>query len=103
MKYITVKNCEKMIAELDPNINKEDDSYKVAVILLYGSLRGKHHSKTLYAKTLFPMEFIKKTVSNLKKNGIWENGHTNADYASESGGTEFWVHVAVGLGFIERA
>ncbi len=103
MKYVTVGNCEKAILELDPNVNKDDDAYKVAVILMYGSLSGKHHSKTIQAKTGFPMEFVKTTVHNFKNNEIWENGLTRADYGSEGGGTEFWLHVAVGLGFVERA
>lgn len=101
MKYITVGNCKKEIERMDPNINKDDEAYKVAVLLMYGSLSGKHHSKTLYAKTLYPMEFIKTVVKRLKDNGVWENGKTNASWDGESGGVEFWLHVTVGLGFIE--
>lgn len=104
MKYVTVGNCEKIIHELDASLSKDDDSYKVGIILLYGSLSGKHHSKTLFAKTRYPIEFIKKVVHNFKNNGIWENGKTNADYSNEqSGGAEFWLHVGVGLGYIQRA
>ncbi len=103
MKYITVDNCKRQIKELDPKLSEEDDGFKAAVIMLYGSLSGFHHVKTLHSKCGYDMEFTKMVARNLRNNGIWASGNTYADWDRDGGAAEFWLHVAVALGFIERA
>lgn len=104
MKNVTVGNCKKMIIDMDRNIDQNDDSFKAAVVMLYGSLSGKHHAGTLRSKTGYASDFVKSVCSNLRKNLIWQNGMTHADWGNETeGSSEFWLHVAVALGFIERA
>lgn len=105
MKYVTVKQCKEEIIRMDPNCNQNDDAFKAAVILLYGSLSGKHHSKTLQAKTGYPMEFVMMVAGNLRKNEVWlAGGKTAANWGDEeNGGVEFWLHVSIALGFIEKA
>lgn len=105
LEYKTVGNVKKEIKRMDPALDENDDAFKAAVIMLYGSITGKHHSRSLQAKTGYPMDFIVSVTGNLRKSGIWtKDGKTAADWNNEeSGGVEFWIHVSVGLGFIERA
>lgn len=103
MNYITVKGCKKTVQELDPNWSEADEGFRAAVIMLYGSMRGIHHAKTLCAKTGYDQALCNKVAANLRKNGIWQGEKTHCNWHDkENGGMSFMLDVNIALGYMAR-
>lgn len=100
MNLSEIKNTVK---QMDEQLAPGADGFKTAVLLLALLEKGEDVD-ALTAFTQLPHEFVHVRIARLKANGvIAEDGKLDVDWWDEQyGGTEFWMHVAVADGLLER-
>lgn len=97
----TLEGIQTLVRELDQALGDEDDYFKSAVLLLAALSVGQDVER-LADFTGFPLEFIEPRAWRLKKNGIWKDGQTRANWFDEDGGgVAFWMDVALAEGLLE--
>lgn len=102
----TVEGLRASVHELDPALTDEaDETFRVAVLLLASAHVGTNPF-VLATLTEEHVEWVALITNRFKDNGIFtEDGHVAGGgwLDEETGGIEFWMDVAVGRGFLERA
>lgn len=97
------QDIHKMVRNLDPALNPDDESYKVAVVLLSSAVVGTD-PLTLAQLTGYSDEWINQIGARFTENGIWVDGNVFGDWADpDVGGTSFWLDVLAGRGFLVRS
>lgn len=101
MKKFDKKFIEAEVQKLDPNLNKSDETFKIACILLSGLEIGA--DPVAIAKFLdLSIKYVKKYEKNLRKNKIWQGKKTACEWFDKDGGVAFWCDVLVAQGLVER-
>lgn len=99
---LTLKQIKRGIHKMDKALREDDDSFKVATILLAG-LQVSPKDKEVSEFTGLPLNFVRAVGKRLRANGVWNGGKTYADWFDDkNGGIAFWMDVCVGQGLIER-
>ena len=93
---------ETVVATLDPELDRADDAFKVAVVLLAALVVGADAMKVAEL-TGYEPEFVQALAARLETSGVWADGTTHCDWFGEDGGVEFWLHVAVAQGYLEMS
>jgi hypothetical protein len=95
---------KKEVHRLDPSLKEDDESFKIAVILMSSVIIGAN-IKRLAIFTHYSRNYIAKIGVYFRKNEVWKNGKVCAGewFEKDSGGIAFWMDVAVGQGYLERS
>lgn len=98
-----MQEIEREVQHLDPNLDADNSSFKTAVLLLAAALMSQDID-ALVEFTGYPTEFITERAEKLRKNGVWVDGKTVADWLDpETGGLAFWLDVLVAEGMVEKS
>lgn len=92
----------KEVKALDSNLKEEDETFKVAVIVMSSCIVGPNIQR-LSKFTKYPRHYIAPLAKRLRKNGVWVKGKIRCEwFEEEAGGIAFWLDVGVAQGLIER-
>jgi len=106
MAKVTKETIEEQIQHLDPKLEKTDEAYRVASIMLLALQVGANSDKIA--------KFLKldkgaigtlktKYEPNLRKSKIWNGEKTSCEWFEKDGGIAFWCDVSVAMGLLERS
>ena len=100
---MTLGEIEQEVQRLDPQIDRDEDSYRIAVLLLSSVVIGTDIEQ-LVAFTGLSEAFVAQTAGYLYESKVWtEEGIDVADwFEKDGGGVAFWLTVAVGRGLVKR-
>jgi hypothetical protein len=94
-----------MVHEMDENLDRNDETYKAAVVMLAG-LSATQDMPRIERLTGYNHEFVKFVKWNLRKAKIWEKNNTfdlswceNETFEEQA--TLFWLYSMVGAGTLE--
>ncbi len=96
-----------MVHELDPKIEKVDEEFRVAALLLASTFCGPDYVQ-LRMLTGYPHALIKRCLKNFTENGIWKDGKVCISWTDAEPGKEaeslvcFWLDVLVGVGSVVK-
>lgn len=95
-----LKKIKTEIHRLDPSLDEDDPSFKIAVILLM-SLHVGPNIKRLAKFVKSPRSFVAEVSRLARKNKIWKGGKIYCDWGNKkTGGIAFWLDVAVCQGWL---
>jgi hypothetical protein len=102
---IRIKRLRNIVHEMDPSLSEDDESFKVAMVLLAsGHHDGGPNGQRLAKFTGFPLPLVSVWGRRFRENGIWDGSKVVANWDDpEVGSIEFWMDVACGQGLVERA
>ena len=98
---MTLKRLKEEVDHLDPNMEKESETYRAYVVLLASAFVGPDVDK-LVKFTKYDRAEIKTMAGRLKKSKVWKNGKVYADWRGKDSGIALAMDVGVALGLIER-
>ena len=98
----SLTEVEADVQSLDPALDRDDEAFKVAVVLL-AALQVGADVERVAEFTQFDREWLEGVAANLTASGIWQDGHTACSWFEEGGGIEFWIDVLVGQGLVEKS
>jgi len=102
-KPITIQFIYNEIARLDPNLTIGSDVFKAAVVMLSALSIGQDIGK-LSKFTGLPRAVIAPFAANLRKNKIWKDGETQADWFKRGEGViAFFLDLNVATGHMGRS
>lgn len=103
MSDTTLAEVEQALAEMDPNLDKSDETYKVALAMLSAAVVGPSDTAICEFTGVSP-EWWLPYADNLRKNGVFTaEGRVAANWMDpETGGIAFWIDVNVAQGLMER-
>jgi hypothetical protein len=113
----TLKQAKKTLFQIDPKWNTEDDGYKVALILLFGTMNNLCTIAELRNHLDVPYPLLKQTVKTIKQEGMWRQNVVKGkldpeqkwiacvqDWTDENdGGVAFLIDVCRAQGYITAA
>jgi hypothetical protein len=93
----------KTIKEMDPELSKEDEAFKIAAVLLASTQVGTNAVKC--AKLLRkPINEVAPIAKQIRDAGVWKGHRISASGWTdpETGGIGFWMDVLCCQGLMER-
>lgn len=92
------------LKQSEPNMDEEDESFKIATVLLLLANYGHRDIEKLVRLSGYEHEFVTKTLQDIAINGLYKNGKVNHSgwFDKQCGGLLFWLDVAVIRGWLER-
>ncbi len=109
---VTKNTIEDELLRMDPKLNRDDETFKAAVILMFGTLNNKCSTYVLAEYLNYDQEFVRKIVRNIKSEKIWSQ-NTARDreenpnkiqisdwFDDQNGGINFWLDVSRAMGYI---
>jgi hypothetical protein len=101
---MTLDEIKTELRRMDPEGFDEKEESTQAQIVMIAALEVGQNIRKLHEFTGVPSPSISKFAHNLRKNGIWKNGKTRADWLDEKdGGTAFILDTLVATGMMRRA
>lgn len=96
----TIEDVHALVTLLDPELPRGEDFDGAAVLL--SSLIVGPDEKYVAAFARLPLEFVSELATNLRRCGIWSDGHVNANWLDEEyGAIQFWLDLAAAQGQLE--
>lgn len=91
------------VKRLDPNINEEDESFKIASFLIASLEYGADENK-IAAFLGYPLADCYKWAAKCRENDIWtQSDKIKADWFDKKhGGIDFWLSVLAVQGMVKR-
>lgn len=90
-----------IVKSLDPDLNGNDNGFKVAAILLKGTETQNVYDLSKFFN--YRLDFVKQVAYRLQDNKIWKYGKTRCNWFDEEiGFVEFLLDINIGLGFITK-
>ena len=100
-KQISREQIYAEVKHLDPKLQKNEEEYTIATILLSGLVVGANVEKIATFLKL-PVKTVKKYEKNLRDNKVWVEDKTVAEWFKTNGGIAFWCDVAIAKGYLHR-
>lgn len=98
------RQVQREVARLAPELSRDCDAYRVAVLLL-AALEVGHNIDRLARLTGYRRELVARCARQLHDNGVWRNGETVALWSTGVDGDTapaFWTDVATAQGKLHR-
>lgn len=103
-----LEECKKLVKELDKNLPTYSETFKAGVVVMYGSVSGKHDVNNIVHATGYQSSFVFFLCNNLITNEVWKNGKAYFEYLFTDKATDlersidFWLTVALAKGEVVR-
>lgn len=99
---MTFDEIKAEVKRLDPLIEEDSDSFKVAVILLSSIVTGPGIAQAIQF-TGYDFDFVVQVSERLRQNKIWFQDKICCDwFDKEHGVIAFWCDVLCGVGQVQR-
>jgi hypothetical protein len=70
--YIDLKPYRQIVKDSDANLSESDESFSVAVVMLYGAINRLFNGNALSWHTNTKTKITRAAVRNLKSSGVWK-------------------------------
>ena len=96
------KFIEASVKKLDPKLKKNEETFKIATILL-SSIQVGADPKAIAKFLDIGVKEVEKYEKNLRKSKVWQGKKVACEwFEKEAGGVAFWCDVLVAQGLVKR-
>lgn len=99
-----LRETRATIREADPKLSPDDETFKIAVVLL-GAATGKceHSVQSIVRFARVDADLAQRICDRAARSGLWRGGKTYANWTdAETGDIEFWLNVMEIQGIVAR-
>lgn len=101
---VSLRRVRREVRKLDPKLDRADDAYRAAVVMLFAFANGEHRLRKLADATAMPYRDVATWFTRLRANRVLRrDGRWAIEWFDEdTGGIAFWLDVNIALGLMQR-